>query len=111
MSVGEERDLPARGQRAFDDRVGAGGNLFDRFPVEDAIVPYRPTGPLGADLGGGSAVVAAVVPFGEVVVGLRDVAVAGDAAGLFGALARASEHEREWTAVEVIMNLFSARVT
>ena len=108
MGVGKERDMAADGEGPFDDGLGADGDLFDRLTVEDAVVPDGPARPLGANLGGSATVVTAVVPFGEVVVGLCDVAVSGDAAGLFGALARAGEHERERPAVEVVVDLLGA---
>ena len=69
--MGEECDVTAGSQGAFDDCLGTCGDLFDRLSVEDAVLPDGPARPLSANLGRGAAIVASVVPFGEIIVDLR----------------------------------------
>src|SRR4029079_17208544 len=60
----------------------------------------RPVRHLGPDLGGGAALVLAVVPLGEVVGDLAAVAEAGELARLLRTSARAGEDQREVDAGE-----------
>src|SRR5262249_9172191 len=49
-----------------DDTVGPGADLIGRLPSRNAIAEQLPVGTLGMDVGGGAALVRAVVPLHEI---------------------------------------------
>ena len=73
---------PSGGPGPLDHPVGPAAHVGGRLAVRHAVGPQRPARPLHADLGGGQALVVAVVPLDEVVGDLGPVAEPGQPAGL-----------------------------
>ncbi len=99
VGVREQQRVAGLRRAAREDPPGAVGDLLGGLPAGRVAVPDRPARHLDADLGGGEALVVAVLPLGEVVVDLG-VGVAGEPRRLAGPLARAGEDEREIVGVE-----------
>src|SRR5439155_10291164 len=71
VAVAEKGHVSARGQSAFDDRMGAFAHLCDGFAPRDTISPEIPAGAFLSNIHGCAALVCAVIPFDEIRLDLR----------------------------------------
>ena len=94
VAMGEEEHVAVDGrlEASRDDSVGASPDLLSRLAARPRTGPDRPARILGADLGGRSALMGAVVPLGQVVVD-EAVREPGDPSGLRGTRSRAREYD------------------
>ena len=95
VAVGEHGDVAVGGPRPGDHPVGAAPRRRPRVsPSGAGVGPDRPARHGPADLGGGEALVVAVVELAEVVVDLGPLAVRpASSTGVAGPLQRAGEHQ------------------
>src|SRR5512140_596902 len=100
VAVRKEGDVAFGLHRLPDYPVGAATHLRGRFPARDLAVPDRPSGRLELNLGRGSTLVVAVVPFPEVILHPGDIPVPGQAARLPGPGKRTRQDEGEAPAAE-----------
>src|SRR5262249_32853954 len=100
MAMGEEQDIPCRGERALDDLVRARPDLRRGLAARDAVAPQRPPGTVDPDVDGAKPLVVPVVPLEQVVSGLALVAEAGEATGVRSTREGAGEHEGKLPACE-----------
>jgi len=100
MTVGKDGHVAVRRPDLRDHPVRPAPDVLDRLAAGHPVVPERPPGSLGQDLGRRPTLVLAVVPLGQVRTDLRDVAEAGEPAGLEGALQGTDQHVGELPALE-----------
>jgi hypothetical protein len=85
-----------------DDSARSVRNLVDGLTVGHAIFPEIPTGTITANVGRRASFVVAVVPLTEVVIEDCRRTVAGQAAGLAGALQRTREDARKRPSMQIL---------
>ena len=96
----EEGDV-ASGIRCLPDNpVGAAAHIHGRFSARNLTIPDRPSGRLKLNLGCGSPLVDAVVPFPKVILRPGDVPVSHEAARLPGPGKRTRQDEGKAPAAE-----------
>src|SRR5208337_831930 len=100
VAVAEDQDVAGKRTEPPDHTVGAGTDVCDRLAARAAVAEETPAGPLVADLIGAPALVAAVIPFGQVGDAHGPVAEAGQLAGPTRSLQRADEDPIEGQAPE-----------
>src|SRR5260370_1658352 len=78
MHVSEHENVARTGERSFDYHLRPGGELLEVFATDYSISPQGPAGPLDLDLGSGSSLVLSVVPFPQICVDDRAIAIPGE---------------------------------
>jgi len=100
MAVGKDGHVAGRGPDLGDHPVDPAPHVLDRLTAGHAVVPEGPPRPLGEDVFGRPALVHAVVPLGQVVTDLSNLAETGKLAGLKGTLPRAHQDFGELPSLE-----------
>jgi len=98
--VREEGDVASGLHCLPNNPVGAVAHLHGRFSARNLTIPDRPSGRLALNLGCGSPLVDAVVPFPEVILRPGDVPVSNEAARLPGPGKRTRQDEGKAPAAE-----------
>src|ERR1700733_9520796 len=106
MGMGEQGDLAAGLYGSIDNLLCSGSDVLNRLSFWDGRVPNGPVRTLLADLCRGASFEDAVIPFTQVLIDLRDIGIACDAASFPGALQRAGQYQAELTMVQIVPDLF-----
>src|SRR6201985_1254909 len=106
--MSKQGNLAAALACSSDDLLGPRSDVLHRLALRRRTVPNRPVRLLFANFRRGASFIDSVVPFAQVVVRLRYVAVACNPAGFAGTLHRAGQHQRELAVLQVVPDLLRA---
>ncbi len=102
VPVRKKRRVSTSGRRTLDHAPRAGADLLHRLAVGNSVLPQVPAGPLIANLRRAAAFVIAIIPFLQIWLRLRDVAVAGQRACFSRPRHRTGQHQGELSPLQQI---------
>jgi hypothetical protein len=88
MPMGEQERVTRTGNRAINYVLSPRGNLLDALAADYAIPPQGPTGPCDLNFWSCAPLIFSVIPFPQVCVDDRSLAISRESASFAGSLQR-----------------------